>query len=277
MRYKIIISLLLISLFSQAQEKIKDRSGFTYGGGVGIMMASGKNAMFYNGSDDKQNAVINVIGNPLEPYNSTESSLRSQFYDVIKDSVIGIQYPTKMTYNPAVTLHGYLAYILKNQNAIYGEITYSKCTVNGVFSIELLSPDTTSFNNSAHKIIEGGLKGSENRVDIEVGYHLIISRTNRIMPFLDFFCNLNTVQVKSDQMKVGTFTASLMHTSVANYYSNQSQGGTGYGCGSTFGIEAPLKDRMYYNIGLKGTLKTIHLLDNPTLTPHVDLFARVLF
>ena len=102
MRYKIIISLLLISLFSQAQEKIKDRSGFTYGGGVGIMMASGKNAMFYNGSDDKQNAVINVIGNPLEPYNSTESSLRSQFYDVIKDSVIGIQYPTKMTYNPAV-------------------------------------------------------------------------------------------------------------------------------------------------------------------------------
>jgi hypothetical protein len=277
----LIIVFSLMQISSGFSQKAKDRSGFSYGGGFGMMMASGKNALFYNGANDKPNAVINVIGNPVESYNSTTLSPQSQFYNVIKDSIVGIQYPSKMSYNPAVTLHGYLAYRFENQNSIYGQIKYSKCNTNGVFSIELASPDTSKFNNSANKIVEGGLKASENRVDIEIGYHLIINKSNKIMPFIDFFVNLNTVQVKSDQMNVttanGTFTSSLIHYTVSNQYSNQGQGGTGYGFGSTIGIEAPLKDRMYYNIGLQGTMKTIHLLDNAPLTPHIDLFARVLF
>jgi len=277
--YIIIYTLLLsINIFAQ---KTKDRSGFSYGGGFGAMMASGKNALFYNGAPDKPNSIVAVIGNPIEDINSIDQSKYSQLYSVLKDDIIGIQYPSKMSYNPAITLHGYLAYIFESQNSIYGQLKYSSCVTNGVFSLTLASPDTSSFNNSANKIVEGGIKAKESRVDIEFGYRILLNKENKIVPFLDLFVNINTVAVKSHDINIttsnGTFTSSIIQRNISNQFTTQPEGGTGYGFGTTIGIEAPLKEKMYYNIGLQGSMKTIHLLDNATLTPHFDLFARVLF
>jgi len=282
MRFKCIILVIsvLFSLTSFAQKKEKDRSGFTYGFGVGACMASGKNALFYNGADDKPNAVNNILGNSVVPYGSSSESTQSQIYNVLKDSIIGIQYPSKMTYNPAVTLQGYLGYIFEDKNSVYAQIKYSKLSTNGTFSIELASPDTTKFNSSEHRIVEGGLKASENRVDIEFGYHILLDKVNPRKPFIEIFGNINSVSVKSDQMSIttanGNFTSSLIHYTLNTINTNQTQGGMGYGFGATLGIEGQVKENMYYHLGLQASLKTIHLLDNPELTPHFDLFARIL-
>src|ERR1035437_89436 len=165
MRFKtlIIAVSVLYSLTCNAQKE-KDRSGFTYGFGVGAGWASGKNAMFYNGSDGTQNAVKNITENPVEAIGSSSGSTQSQLYNVIRDTILKYIFPTKMTYNPAITLQGYLAFVLENKNSVFAQITYSSLSTNGVFSMVLSSPDTSKFN-SANKIIEGAIKAKENRVD----------------------------------------------------------------------------------------------------------------
>jgi len=267
MRFKAITILLLFSGAFQIQAQTKDRSGFTYGGGFGVLFASNKNAMYYNGADDKPDAVRNITGSPY---------YKDQIYNILKDDIKSISYPSKMTYSPAVTLHGYLAYIIKNKNSVYCQITYAKCTTNGVFTLELATPDPNDSYGST-RYYECGIKASEQRVDIELGYHLLLKNEGKYKPFLEVFGNINTVQVKSHQMQIGTLTASLYQSSYTSTYSNQSQAKAGYGFGATLGVEAPLFGRMFYNIGIQGSLKTIHLSDNPTLTPHEIIFARVIF
>lgn len=266
MRFKALAILFLLTETIQLQAQIKDRSGFTYGGGFGVLFASGKNAMYYNGAN-QPNAVSNIIGNPY---------LKDTIYNILKDDYKSISYPSSMKYSPTVTLHGYLAYIIKNKNSVYFQITYAKCTTSGVFTFELATPDPNdSYGNTRY--YECGIRASEQRVDLELGYHLLLKNEGKYKPFLEVFGNINTVQVKSHQMQIGTFSASLLQSTYSSTYSNQSQTRTGYGFGATLGVEAPLFGRMFYNIGIQGSLKTIHLSDNPTLTPHESIFARVIF
>jgi len=266
MRFKAITILLLFSGAFQIQAQTKDRSGFTYGGGFGVLFASNKNAMYYNGAN-QPNAVTNIIGNPY---------FKDTIYNILKDDYKSISYPTNMKYSPAVTLHGYLAYIIKNKNSVYCQITYAKCTTNGVFTLELATPDPNDSYGST-RYYECGIKASEQRVDIELGYHFILKNEGKYKPFLEVFGNINTVQVKSHQMQIGTFNASLLQSTYTSTYSSQSQSKTGYGFGATLGVESPLFGRMFYNIGIQASLKTIHLSNNPTLTPHESIFARVIF
>ena len=270
---------LLLTIITFAQKKSDDRSGFSYGIGLGVCKASGKNALYYNGSPDKLNAIVSVIGNPNVPIGSSEQSTQSQVYSVLRDDIIGIQYPSKMTYNPAVTLQGYLSYVFENKDAVFAQLQYSKLSTNGVFSIELASPDSNKIGSSTNQIVNGGIKASENRTDIEFGYHWVIDKKGITVPFFEVFGNVNSVAVKSHDMNIttrnGTFSQSLIHYTVNTINTNQVQGGMGYGFGATFGIEAPA-GKIRYNVGLKGSLKTIQLLDNPELTPHFELFARIL-
>ena len=258
--------LFLPALLINAQN-IKDRSGFTYGGGFGGAVASGKNALFYNGAPETQNAVVNVIGN--EYY-------KEIIYEILKDNIKSISYPSKMRYNPAVSLHGYLGYVIANKNSVFGQLTYSSYSTEGIFSVELASLNTESKVDN-NKYYEGGIKASESRVDIEFGYHISIGEYDgKKIPFVEILGNINSVTVKKHDMQLGSFTSSLIHVNANNYYTNQDQGGMGYGFGFAVGMEFSYKTRMYYTLGVKATLKTIHLLENPSLTPHGELFFRIL-
>jgi len=249
-----------------------DKSGVTYGGSFGLNVASGKNAMYYNGAPDKENNVVSILSNEF---------VRESVYQQVKDVFVDTIYPQKMTYHTAMSVAGFLGYTLDNRMTVFLQLEYMKLSSGNIVQFELKSPTTNKYASSNYYDAE--IKAQESRVDISLGLHVPFTHKGYFNPFVEASASINFVKVISDEITFGSYSTSMVYATTYNQtYGNTStegysQGGMGYGIAASAGVEGPLSSKMSYNMGVGVSLKKINLLADAGLTPHESLYLRFLF
>ncbi|MEI7595788.1 MAG: hypothetical protein WCK02_08585 [Bacteroidota bacterium] len=276
----IILSLISISLFSQnknttlkpnSEEEKTDYSGWQFGGNMGMYFANKNTANYYNGARVDNNA-YNLDSTLLErvinnPFNQKQ----------IRDALGGYnykmgEYATGMKYQPAMTFGVFARYQVDETFGIFGQFNYSKIKTSDFFTIYL-----DKYNNGFTEpyIYTANISGSEERINIDLGFSLMMKTDKKIYPYFEVAANLSEVTAKESNIKIETLEYSIM--SPYNQMYNIKEGGLGIGGLVSAGYHIEFNSNFLFDIGPTLYISKIHLGDYPKYAMNGMLQLRIIF
>jgi len=271
MKYFIVFLLLSPNfLFSQNTEK--SREGFFLGVTLGGLNANNKDAEYYNADNSKSNSIERLLSYPYNDGTSNYATLRDYLIDnVINDDFTIIEYPTgNMNYKFTYVLGAQVGYNFSNKLGAFGELGYSIVKSEGSFVIETSGDVIGNEDNTQI----GNITSNENRLNIDLGLHYNFSEDKNVIPFIEGGFNINFVEVKDQEIHIGSFSRSLLIT--RSSITNQKEGGTGIGAFLDIGVQIKLNEKYYCNLGGKLYYQQTKLLDEKYKL-NETIFLRLLF
>ncbi|HRZ77838.1 MAG TPA: hypothetical protein P5248_10760, partial [Bacteroidales bacterium] len=197
------------------------------------------------------------------------------------DTMILLETPTRMTYDPALMV-GFLAkYNFSNTMGFFFQFNYVKLKTTDFFSVEidpqpfLTEPDIRLY----------GIVGQEERVNVELGLSRYLPLGPKTRLFLEGGLNINDSEVKTHDIQIEGRTYSLINVYGSQTYvpntSLQSyevrQGGIGFGAFFTGGVQLSFNENLSLDPGLSLWWKRINLAGYDAYTPHWAITVRFLF
>jgi hypothetical protein len=206
------------------REEDEKARGWFLGLNMGMEVAAGYPANFYNGSEGNINKISLILDN--------------QYYRPIIEQKIGYAYksytlPSNMSYSPAMSVGFYARFNQNARSAWFVQFNYQKLKANDVFLLNLDVPSGFSFEKT---YIQCPIIGQEERTNIDLGY----MRNYPINETMDFLIetgiNLSNTKVLKNMISIQDLEYSIKY--VGNHpegpYSTNNtydirQGGIGIG------------------------------------------------
>jgi len=250
-----------------------DITGWRYGLNIGSYFANPHSAGFYSGRPENENTINYIIRNK---YRYDELRRLINF----SDTFFLREYPSRMTYDPAV-LVGFIAkYNFTNQLGFFFQFNYVKLKSTDFFTAEvdpmqfLTEPDIRLY----------GIVGVEERVNVEMGLSRYIALGPKTNLFLEGGLNINDSEVRSHEIQIEGQTYDLVNVyGSQNYVPNTSlqtfelkQGGIGFGAFFTAGVQLIFNENISLDPGISLWWKRINLVGYDAYTPHWAISVRFL-
>lgn len=259
---------------SRRDQDTVDITGWRYGLNIGFYFGNRESAGFYSGAETNENKLSYVLNNKYR-YDELRQLIN------FADTMILLETPSRMTYDPAVMV-GFLAkYNFSNTMGFFFQFNYVKLRTSDFFTMEidpqpfLTEPDIRLY----------GIVGQEERVNVEIGVSRYIPLSPKTRLFLEGGLNINDSEVKSHDIQIEGRTYSLINVYGSQTYvpntSLQSyeirQGGIGFGAFFTGGVQLSFNDNLSLDPGLSLWWKRINLAGYDAYTPHWAITVRFLF
>lgn len=259
---------------SKQEQDTIDITGWRYGLNIGFYFANKHSAGFFSGRPGNENTINYILGNKYRYDNLRER-------DIFDDTLILREYPSNMTYDPAV-LVGFLAkYNFSNRMGFFFQFNYVKLRSTDFFTVEvdpktfLTEPDLRLY----------GIVGIEERVNVEMGLSRYIPLGPKTNIFLEGGLNINDSEVISHEIQIEEQEYSIINVyGSQNYVPNTQlqtydvrQGGIGFGLFFTGGVQLVFNENLSLDPGLSLWWKRINLAGYDAYTPHWAVNVRFLF
>ncbi len=178
------------------------KKGFMFGLNVGYLLPNDEPASFYDGT-------------PKEPGFLDLNELLGQWF--IRNQVINTlgdraanfrlsEYPQEYRYNNALSIGGHVRYQFNWTHAVVADMNFARLRSAGLFVIEY--PDNTGFTQPVYENFE--ITGEEDRMNLSLGYQVALGAPSEFGVHLEFGPMLTSVNVRSNQFRIGNGTYSIL-------------------------------------------------------------------
>lgn len=256
------------------EEDDTERKGFYAGIYVGAMKADSYSARLYDGYGFDRDGQPNTFANSFmnQQINGLYGNPQSQQGDQIAQQLnVGpgewrfdeSDMPTNLTYNLGFAFGLQGRYNFDNKNALLFNINFAQLTINGQFTIELLTtqpisdPNNPGAINFAEPIQTFGIRGEEQRVMLQAGYQRILGNHEYFNFVFEAGIDLTFAKFDGNQAQINSLVIDL--TTFYNRFGAQTEAArnlTGVSAGVFGGLGAQLET---------GGKWTVQLLYNPIM------------
>ncbi len=278
-----LLAFLLLFLLLQPEPARAQKDGIadtfsvlSYGLNVGFYFPDNHPANFYNGSPANDNKLDLVLRN----YYYREEINQALGYQL--DSLNPYDLPSKMKYEPAVSIGFYARYPLHKLLGVFAQFNFVKLTAKDIFLLNLDLPQGYSLDPTYRQF---PIWGIEKRVNIDLGISRYFPTKTRNIFFFEGGLNINNTRVVENKIQIKDKTYSLV-----NLYGSQSyipnsqlqeyqviQGGIGFGMFATGGIRLVFSDHLSMDPALTFYWKGINLGQYDGFRPQYNFFVRFTF
>ncbi len=249
-----------------------ERKGFYAGLYVGALFSDPYSSRLYDGYGFDRDGQTNTFANSFmnQQINGLYGNPQSQQGDQIAQQLnVGpgewnfdeSDMPVNLTYNIAFSFGLQGRYYFDNKNALLFNINFSQLTVNGQFTINLLTtqpisdPTDPGGINFAEPIQTFGIRGEEQRVGLQLGYQRVLGNHEHFNWVFEAGVDLTFAKFDGNQAEINNLVIDL--TTFYNRFGAQTEAArnlTGVSAGAFAGFGPQLET---------GGKWTIQLLYNP--------------
>ena len=274
--YIVIILFYSTKIFSQqnieyVQQADSLRKGWYFGINMGAAFPSNFSANFYNGSSENINKISLILDN--------------QYYKPIIVQQIGYNYlfyelPHKMSYQPNLTVGGYVRYQFSKRSSFLLQANYARLTASDVFLLYLEIPEGYSFDAN---YLQCQIMGQEERTYIDLGYRFDLRNHERYFPFIETGVNINNTKVLKNMIRIENQEYSIKYSGehpIGPYsqdYYDIYEGGIGVGGFFTLGYALNFNANISIDPSLTFYFTSTHLEGYTNMKPGFNLLVRLMF
>ena len=257
-RIFLLYAFLFIIIIAQAQVTEENNGaedkfvGMEAGLNVGVYFGNKNTANFYNGAgnEDGMNSADKIIYNVDYRNMINEVLEQNGFRYLLGDtSTYHAEYPTNMTYLPAIYAGLTGRYWLSKSIGISVSMNYSKLVTKDNFVIynDIEMPPS----NKEDQYILSSIMGEEDRINIDIGMINKFALSDRINFIIETGFNLNNTVVRMNKIEIYGLVLDIKYKGPYDYIPGGNtpqyefrQGGIGYGAYTTPGLQFNFNDNI---------------------------------
>jgi len=248
-------------LHDSLKHKKKNNDGLYFGISFGAYFANRYTAQYYNGSG--VNRLNDSLIKSQYNYQNIETALAASDTSRYR---LG-ELPAKMKYSPALMVGLFFKYDIKN-SAIFFQFNFAKLKASDVFTI--LVWDTTKNTLSYPK--QESISGSEQRMNMDIGYCYTFNPKKNYRPYFEFGFNLNNIKWVDNKIKIESVELSIENQKLAYY--NINQGGLGIGAFIGGGINMIFNESISITPGFDIYFTKTNLGSYDQFKPNYTIFVK---
>lgn len=174
--------------------------------------------------------------------------------------------PTNMRYTPAFLFGLQCRYSVDKKNAISLNLNAAKLNLSGNFTMTTRPPTGSSqINNSIQTF---GIRGSEQRLMIQIGYNRILGDNEKANFFVEGGINMTYSQFDKNEILINNLQIDLLefydYQGIQAGYTRKPRG-MGYGAYAGFGVNITMSEKFTIQLMYSPSYEGIKIGDNPKL------------
>ncbi len=238
---------------------------FEYGMNMGLYLANGHTANFYNGSGGGtagRRSLEQILDNS-QTYNRIRQDLGFDF------SLDGL--PGNMGYSPSILFGFFASLQLGERSALIAEFNYTRLKAEDQFTLRL-----ERFSNIEGDNIERfAISGSEERIDLRLGAQYTFLRSESyIHPYLEAGISVTDTKVRNNSARIGNSSYSLFFAPTSrNVYEREY--GMSPGAYAGLGLKMDVTENFRLTLGYSSQYVRIKLGENDRFLLQHTLFVRL--